>query len=184
MNIQIQNQFYVIRHGKADNNEAGIVSCKLKTQNQYGLIPDGHEVVSREAELHTSFDVIYSSPFRRTEETALCFAKTSNCEVILDERLREFDVGDLDLKPSEQFSIAMKEHTECHYQFPNGESLSDVLDRLIDFVTEINSQNIHKKVLLVTHGVPAEILVDWWSDIPLRKWEECIEKGKVFPLES
>ena len=182
MNIRLQNQFYVVRHGRAENNDLSIVSCKLETQKSYGLSQNGRDIVSEEAEKYKDFDIIYASPFRRTKETALLFATTSNCSTIEDERLKEFDTGDLDMEPSETFSSAMNKHKEIDYVFENGESLLNVSERLIDFVTDINSKQQNKKILIVTHGVPAEILVDLFHDIPLRNWGKCIDKGKVFPL--
>ncbi|MBU0578061.1 phosphoglycerate mutase family protein [Patescibacteria group bacterium] len=184
MNINLQNQFYVVRHGKAQNNELDIVSCKLKTQEEYGLTQEGKGVISNEAQQYKDFDIIFTSPFRRTQETASFFAKTSDCDVILDDRLVEFDVGDLDLKSFELYRDARRQHKENDYVYKNGESLSDAYNRLIDFIDDVNSQYKNKKILIVSHGVPAEILVDWSHGTPLRKWEKCIEKGKVFSLQS
>jgi len=181
MNIDLQNQFYVVRHGRAENNDLKIVSCKMETQKPYGLTQEGKGVVSEEAKNY-KFDIIYTSPFTRTTETASIFAEEASCNVIPDERLAEFDTGDLDMEPSEKFSAAMDEHRETDYVFSGGESLLNVSERLIDFVTEINSKQRDKKILIVTHGVPAEILVDLFNDTPVRKWNKCIDKGKVFLL--
>ena len=120
MNINLQNQFYVVRHGKAQNNELGIISCKLETQKAHGLSQNGKEVVSQEAERYKDFDIIYASPFERTKETALIFAKASGCNVIKDKRLVEFDVGDLDTQPSQAFSSAMDAHKEVDFVFKIG----------------------------------------------------------------
>ena len=60
--MQVHNQFYVVRHGRAQNNEDGVVSCKLETQARYGLTLNGREMVAAEAQHHTDFDAIYASP--------------------------------------------------------------------------------------------------------------------------
>lgn len=73
MKINLQNQFYVVRHGRAENNDLHIISCKLETQKSYGLSQNGRESVSEEAKKNKDFDVIYISPFRRTKETAQLF---------------------------------------------------------------------------------------------------------------
>lgn len=179
---KLQNKFYVVRHGRAQNNELRIVSCKMETQAKFGLSQNRKDIL-KEAQSYRDFDIIYTSPFRRTAETAALFAETSNCTVMSDARLREFDTGNLDLGPSEKFDSMMQEHTDPNYVYENGESLSGALERLTDFIDEINSNHINKKILIVTHGVPAEILLDWANSIPLKKWEKCIEKGKVFSLE-
>lgn len=140
-------------------------------------------MITKEAKKYTDFDAIYTSPFERTKETASIFANASNCTIIEDDRLKEFDVGDLDLKPHEMFNSMMDQKEDPAYIFKNGESLSNVLNRLVDFIHEINSKYTDKKILIVTHGVPAEILIDWTINAPLKKWVKCIEKGEVFKLE-
>jgi len=184
MTIKTQNQFYVVRHGRAESNDLHIVSCKFETQKPYGLSRDGKNIVSEEAKKYKNFDIIYTSPFRRTKETAQIFADTSNCDIIEDDRLKEFDTGDLDMQSSETFSSAMSKHKEIDYVFQNGESLLAVSKRLIDFVTDVDSKQQNKKILIVTHGVPAEILVDIFNSTSIKKWSKCIDKGKVFPLKT
>jgi broad specificity phosphatase PhoE len=182
MNTHLQNQFYVVRHGKAQNNELRVESCKIETQEEYGLTQEGKDVVSKEAQNYKDFDIIYSSPFKRTQETAAFFAETSNCDIVLDDRLKEFDTGDLDQKSYEVVQPIKNQNKDLDYVYSNGESLSKVLDRSIDFINDINSKYKGEKILIVTHGGPAEIFVDWANKVPLRKWPKCIEKGKVFPL--
>ncbi|MBU1018912.1 MAG: histidine phosphatase family protein [Patescibacteria group bacterium] len=184
MNLHPKNTFHIVRHGKAKNNELGIESCKLETQKAYGLIPKGREIVSQESQKYTDFDLIFSSPFRRTQETAAFFAETSNCEIILDDRLVDLDLGDLDLKSYETSKSVTKQHPDPDYIYPNGGSFNQSLHRLTDFVTDINSKYEDKKILIVSHGFPCEALLDWANDIPLRNWEKCMEKGKVFPLKT
>jgi broad specificity phosphatase PhoE len=184
MNTHFRNQFYIVRHGKAQNNALSIVSCKIETQKEYGLTEEGKEVVNNEAQKYNDFDVIYSSPFRRAEETALFFAKTSNCDVVLDNRLKEFDAGELDLKPYELFHHGMKEHKDPNYIFKSGESLSNALKRLVAFIDEVNSKSENKKILIVSHGIPCELIMDWSKGIDIRKWGKCVKNGKVFTLNS
>lgn len=184
MDIVLQNDFYIVRHGKAKNNELDIESCKMETQEAYGLVPEGEEKVKEEAQRYTDFELIFSSPFRRTKETAFFFAETSACEVILDERLVDVDLGDLDLSSCEVSKIHKKQHPENDYVYPNGESLTQVLDRLISFLKEVNSNYKNKKILIVSHGLPCEALLDWVAGKPLKKWDECIEKGRIFPLKT
>jgi len=182
MIISLQNIFFLVRHGKAKNNELGIESCKIETQKEYGITPEGKENVIREAQKYKNFDLIFSSPFRRTQETASLFAETSNCNVILDDRLVDVDLGDLDLQSYEISNAFTKEHTDNDYVYPNGESFSQVLERVLNFLKDIDSKYQKKKILIVSHGFPCEALLDWARGIPLRNREECIEKGKVFPL--
>jgi len=182
MNINLRNDFYIVRHGKAKNNMLGIESCKMETQILYGLIPEGKKAVEEEAKRYTEFDLIFSSPFRRTQETAAYFEKTSRCEIFLDNRLVDIDLGDFDQSSYEASNEHLKKHPENDYVFPNVESIFQVLERLIDFLKDINTRYSGKKILIVSHGFPCETLLDWVSNKPLSNWDSCIEKGKVFPL--
>lgn len=183
MSINLQNQFYLVRHGKADNNKLGIESCKIDTQQKYGLTDEGKDIVSKEAQSYTDFDLIFSSPFRRTQETASYFAETSQCEIITDERLVDVDLGDLDQQSYDISNAAIK-GKDNDYIYPNGESFFQTLSRLIDFLNEVNTKYEGKKILIVSHGFPCETLLDWVNGKPLRIWDKCIEKGKVFPLDT
>ena len=183
MNIKIQNDFYIVRHGKAKNNELGIESCKMDTQGKYGLLDEGREVVAKEAQGFNDFDVIYCSPFRRTQETAAYFAETSQCKIILDERLVDIDLGDIDEQSYEVSNEATK-GKDNDYVYPNGESFAQALARLVDFILEVNLKHVDKKILIVSHGFPCEALLDWINGKPLKDWDKCIEKGKVFPLKK
>ncbi len=183
MNITLRNDFYIVRHGKAKNNMLGIESCKMETQVQYGLIPEGKKAVEQEAKRYTDFDLIFSSPFRRTQETAAYFVKTSQCEFFLDKRLVDVDLGDFDQSTYEASNEHLKKHPETDYIFPRGESFQLVLERLKDFINEVNTKYSGKKILIVSHGFPCETLLDWVANKPLSNWDSCIEKGKVFPLK-
>ena len=70
----------------------------------------------------------------------------------------------------------LKKHPENDYVFPNGESFLQVLERLIDFLKDINTRYSGKKILIVSHGFPCETLLDWVSNKPLSNWDSCIEK--------
>ncbi len=183
MKTDFRNHFYVVRHGRAKNNELGIESCKMDTQEAYGLLAEGKEIVEKEAQSYKDFDLIYSSPFRRTQETAAYFARTSQCDVILDNRLVDVDLGDLDQQPYE-ISNATTKGKDNDYVYPNGESFSQALDRLVSFVSEVDAKYEGKKILIVSHGFPCETLLDWVNGKPLKDWDKCIEKGKVFPLNA
>lgn len=157
VDIQLQNTFYFVRHGQAKHNELGIDSYDFEIQKQHGLTEQGRRDVEKEAKRYTDFDYIYSSPFRRTKETAEYFAQTSSCKIILDDRLKEWD---------------------------HKESLHDVQSRIIDFIQEVDSQHKNKKILIVSHGIPCEVITDWSNGIQPNKWEKCIKKANVFSLKN
>jgi transketolase len=181
-NKKLKNKISIVRHGKAKHNELNILSSGFELQKNHGLLEESKPLLAKEAEKYKDFDLIISSPFRRTLETAEFFAKTSNCEITTDERLVEIDNGDLDGKDSSEF--AKLKTTVATKPMPNGESYADVLERVLEFIYEIDEKYENKKILIVSHGVPTETATDFFAGKPLQVPKKCIQKGKVFSLNN
>ena len=148
----LQNKFFIVRHGESENNLLEIDSSKLENKGQFGLSEKGREETKIEAKKFKDFDLIISSPFRRTKETAMFFAQTSQCDVIENELLREVCVGDFELCKYEKSDAFFDRHGDESIPYPNGESLSDAKNRAIDFLEQANRTYKDKKILVVTHG--------------------------------
>lgn len=92
----------------------------------------------------TKFDAIFCSPLERAKRTAGIIFK--NSEIIIDERMIEIDFGDLTKKKYEEIDKFREEG------FPNGEKNSDVLKRVIDFLSEIMDKYQGKNIAIVSHS--------------------------------
>lgn len=85
----------MVRHGESKNNLIQVESCRIDQDEKDNILtPSGIEQINNSAkELHTNIDVIVSSPFTRTKETAYIFQKHfPNSELIIDDRIKELDV--------------------------------------------------------------------------------------------
>jgi broad specificity phosphatase PhoE len=91
------NKYFIVRHGESENNILEIDCSKLENKDKFGLTEKGKKEAESEAQKYRNLDLIITSPFRRTKEAAMIFAKTSQCEVIEDELLSEVDFGDFEL---------------------------------------------------------------------------------------
>ena len=104
------------------------------------------------------FDFIFSSPMLRTKDTALIIADALNFDknkIILDERLWEFKVGDLDGKNVEEYSNYLKNISDYFSSpLPGGESRLSVHKRMGDFIYDLEKKYSNKKILIVSHGDP------------------------------
>lgn len=148
----VKSRWFFIRHGETDAN---------KTENQNGdgydcpLNENGRTQAQRAGEhlAHESIEVIFSSPFSRTRETAeIIGEKTGVQEIIFDERLRERHMGE-----AEGISYA-----ETRERFPdirkydgkpaNNESFEEAEHRIWKAVSEHLEKHHHKNVLIVSHG--------------------------------
>lgn len=157
------NQYFVMRHGGTEGNQAKIVS--FKNQAEDNLTESGVKQVEKTAESlkQKGIDLIVCSPFTRTRETAEVIRKSlglSIDQVIFEDRIHEIDPGEYDGKN-------WNEYHEYIYgtgpewfsrKIPNGESLKDVHMRTAEVLYELEEKYKNKKILLVTHGGPAWLL--------------------------
>ena len=54
---------------------------------------------------------------------------------------------------------------------------------MINFVLDINKKYNNKKILIVTHATPLEVLLDWSQNKKLTKRDECLPNAKVYKLD-
>lgn len=155
----MNNEIYIVRHGESENNVLRIECCKLKDKDMYGLTEKGKAATQKEAEKYRDFDIIISSPFRRTMETAAFFAETSEVKIVEDERLAEWDTGDRHLKSYDEVDIK-EASLKDDEPFPNGESKNQALARVMELFEEVKKEHQGKKVLIVTHGFGVEGLLE------------------------
>ena len=127
------NTYFVMRHGEALDNAKNIEDLYGDPQNH--LTDKGKEGVVRSAAnlKNEHVDIIITSPFIRTHETALLVQKElglSDDTVVVDERLHE----------------------------RNEQSFVEVCRRVGEFLFEIESRKQNKRSLIVGHGSPLWVL--------------------------
>lgn len=157
------NAYFVMRHGGSQMNAAGI--CSYAHQAEDHLTDEGKKqvVTSALALKEQNIDLIISSPFERTKETALLAAQTiglSAESVIFDERLREVDPGEYDGQTWDKYHDYLYESGQNWFDvtIPGGESLKDVYKRTAAVIYELEATHVGKNILIVTHGGPAWLL--------------------------
>jgi len=96
------NDIFMMRHGQSEANVADQVSC---VAGEFGdkLTTIGKQQVKKAAKDLEKVDIIISSPFERTKQTAEIVADSLGLDkndIIFDERLKEHNFGDLQSKPN------------------------------------------------------------------------------------
>ena len=116
------------------------------------------------------FDVVFCSDLKRAKNSAeLAFGGVS--PIIVDERLRECNYGNLNAGPSAIIEPMCEE--ECIYnKFPEGESYEDVKARVADFLEFLKMNYGGKNVAIIAHKAPQLAL-----DVLLKgkTWKEALE---------
>ncbi len=128
---------------------------------------------------------IFSSTLKRCVKLAQGLSK----DIFFDEKLKELDLGDWEMKPKNKISsqlIKKWEENIMTFKIPNGESNQDFLKRLKIFLDEIKKQN--QDVLIVSHAGSINgmmsILTGQPFDKLLKNYWERIDYGSLSLVES
>jgi isoleucyl-tRNA synthetase len=154
------NTYLIMRHGESENNVLALLNSG--DREKYGLTETGkQQAIAAGTNLaNKNITKIYSSPFRRTKETAMLTAQAlgiSPESVIIDERLREFEFGELDGTSHTDY-IEKFFPTLINYEqkVGGGESYLDGKKRFGDFLYELERNFKNENILIVSHGIAFE----------------------------
>lgn len=162
----------LVRHGQSAGNVAndeahrrGLDRLDLATRDaDTPLSPEG-EAQARAVGRHLCDldenerpEVVLSSPYERAARTATLATATVGADVVLDERLRERDLGAFDGLTGAGIRAAFPDESErrtltgkFYYRPPGGESWTDVALRIRQFLTELRQVHGDRRVWIFTH---------------------------------
>lgn len=154
------NKYFIMRHGETQSNIDHVWSCDVNGNDP--VLESGIAVVKENAEKlkNKDIDLILVSPFMRTRNTAEAVAEVLGIDkekIIVDERLGEWQVGDLFERKSleEYFTLRnASDHERYSYKVEGGESYRDVVTRSGQFLYDIEQTYAGKNILIVSHGAP------------------------------
>lgn len=151
------NKYFVMRHGEAGNNIEGNIHYKDINQNAKLTEKGKEQVLESSKNFKEKIDVIISSPLSRAKETTEIICKQIGFpieKVLFDKNVQEWE-------PSSSFegkdrSIFKKYYVEDYLDEPNkvlsdGESFSDVIKRVGQFIYDLETKYSNKNVLIVGH---------------------------------
>jgi isoleucyl-tRNA synthetase len=155
------NTYFVIRHGQADHNLSLLWNCDPTQKSD--LTEEGILQVQHTAgAFDDTIDVVITSPFDRTKQTARVFleAKQRTIPIETDDRLSEWNVGKEYSGTSLENYFSVRNSSPDRYNFKSadGESYIDVMIRAAQFIYDIEKKYQGKKILIVTHGGPARAI--------------------------
>lgn len=186
------NKYFLMRHGQSKSNVLEIVSGKADVPHH--LTEKGRKDVQASAERlrQEKIDLIISSPFVRTRETALIVANTfgfAEDSIVFDNRLEEIDTGVFEGGPLSAYRNAFATYEERYDNQPEGgESLSDLKLRTAKFLQELEESHEGKNILIVTHEYVAWMLtaaaggLSRGEAIALKKKDDFIETAGVMEI--
>ncbi len=149
-------KIYLVRHAEAMGNVEeffqGRTDCEVSEngKKQLALIAEHFKDIPIEA--------IYSSPLKRTVDTAEAVNKHHDLPIIRDEGLIEISGGVWEGKPWAELPLLYpveydlwKNHMENFY-IADGEKMTEVFERMKNTVNKIAAENDGRTIAVVSHG--------------------------------
>jgi probable phosphoglycerate mutase len=147
----------LVRHGQSEANEKKIGAGQL----DYPLTELGHRQAERTAAYlaeHETIDCVYSSDLSRAVDTARPLAERLGLSIHTDPALREINsglfAGLLFSERNERFpeEVARLRADFSHMQYPEGEYVPEVYDRVVGCISRIAEAHPDECVLIASHG--------------------------------
>ena len=167
-------KLFLVRHAESEWNPVGRYQGLLDPElSERGRIQAKLLASAFEKE---KIDVIYSSPLKRTYQTATEIASKHNLEVIKEKRIIEIDHGvwsgmlvdEVKEKYPEDFRRWLEEPHKV--KFKGGESLEEVYERVREFLKFVKENHQNQTVVAVSHTVPIRAMLCALLDIDLSKF--------------
>lgn len=178
------NKYFVMRHGEAENNTLNIISSRV--DNTHHLTEKGKkQIVDSIKQLRKEkIDLIISSPFIRTRETAEIVADGLDIDkgqIIFDERIQELQAGVYEGKTIEEYHKYFDSPGACfEKECQDGENYAQIKNRMGDFIYDIENKHKNKNILIVTHDAPGWLLFTAVNGSDAKKAIENRGKNEYF----
>ncbi|MDI7385290.1 2,3-diphosphoglycerate-dependent phosphoglycerate mutase GpmB [Cronobacter dublinensis] len=163
-------QVYLVRHGETQWN----AERRIQGQSDSPLTEKGEHQAMQVAQRAKALGIthIISSDLGRTRRTAEIIAQGCGCDVILDARLRELDMGILErrhldtLTDEEEGWRRQLVNGTPGGRIPQGESMQEVSDRMHGALNACLELPEGSRPLLVSHGMALGCLVSTILGLP------------------
>ena len=163
---------YLVRHGETDDNARNVP----QGLRDVPLNAHGHAQAAAVARWFQgrAITAIGSSPLSRALDVAEAIASGRGIEVQRDERLVEFDQGELDGMPLPEVRERFPEFIErwrtedpVDLRMPGGETYGEVQRRVVDAIEAFAVSAADGAVVLVSHNLTIKAALCHALDVPL-----------------
>lgn len=183
-------EFWLLRHGQTDWNLQG----RWQGQASFapGLNETGFAQARRAAELLAGVPLaaVYSSDLLRARQTAEAIAEKQGLTVLVDQRLREMNLGEWEGLFSDEVQARYAKELEersrnpLHARPPQGETLAEVARRVRAAVYDMARSPVPGPILIVSHGLTLGVLICMFSRFPIEQaYARIPENAKPHRIE-
>jgi len=161
------NRYFLLRHGESRALQEGLIVGELSHgKSAYGLTPKGRKEVATsilkamEDGLLKKVDLVISSPFLRTVETAEIAAKIIGAPIEIDDRLGERGFGKLELTSIDNYAAVLdRDRASASHKEWGVESALEVLARAWKVIEDLEGKMKGCGIVLCTHADVMSILI-------------------------
>ena len=159
--------------------ENGVISYGLSTQGELEVKTS----IENQKHFNTKLQIV-SSDFKRARESAEIVHRFLNTDtpIKFDNRLRERNFGDLELKLNDQYErVWESDKTDPDHNDQEVESANQVMSRATSLVKELELSFNNETFLLVSHGDTLQILETAFhqEDASRHRSEKHLETGQI-----
>jgi isoleucyl-tRNA synthetase len=171
-------QILIMRHGVSTKNFPSIVQSRIEDNHKHILTKEGKKNVKETAEkLKGEIDIIISSDFQRTRETAEIVSQITGAKIVYDRDLREIYEPDYEGRPVKEVQAELESQLKTKYppldlNLGGGENYYQVKTRMQRAVQNAIRNFTNKRILIVSHGDPLWILKWSYSGLPEENYFE------------
>lgn len=143
---------YLVRHGQTAYNAEGRIQGWLDVPLDASGLRQASQLGRRFG--GKAIHAVYSSPLSRASETARVIASACGQEVSLDDRLREYDMGEWSGLTGDEINAltpAPRSH-EHERPIPGGETAEAMRVRVEAFLQDIVARHPSDAIVAVSHG--------------------------------
>lgn len=172
---------YLIRHSKPLKVNNSFSKDSFQLQNEKVCLSVEGESIAKNKLDNKEFyniDVIYSSNYVRTIQTAKFLAEKYNLDINVDSELgeRKFGIDSWDELPD---GFEKKQILDENYKIGNGESQLEVRDRMYSAIMRIIVANRGKRIAIFSHATSIIFLLKQWCNIEISEGKANIKYNGI-----
>lgn len=157
-------KIYSTRHGQTDFNKQDLILGTTDIPlNETGVAQARQ--LAEEIEKIGDIDLIIASPMVRAFTTAKTVAEHCGIEIIIDDRLREWDYGRYEGKSRYTDGFFASKREFAVRMGSTGESVLQLSHRVYSLLDEVVKKYNDKNILLVSHGGICRIIETYFHDM-------------------
>ncbi|MDP2926573.1 MAG: histidine phosphatase family protein [bacterium] len=185
--MRLKNHYWFLRHGQTTWHHPDL-SYPADNLTSVRLSPEGRRQIESAAQIlkQRGINLIFSSDYLRTRQTAGIVSRVLKIKPILDKKLRDVKLGRYYGRPKAEYYRDLPLKTRFQKNPKGGESWNDLKKRVVRFLKETEKKYRGKKILIVGHGDPLWLLNGVMKNLSqkellniIRIKKEYIQKGEL-----